>query len=162
MPDDLSLPLAQAAPGGAHVGGLVGYTCGSKLDYTNNFGSVSNSYARGSVSGTSDVGGLVGYNSNYGSLISKSYSTGHLSGQTFVGGLVGYNFSKSTVSGSFWDTTTSGLSTSAGGRGMTNAEMQNEKNFTSATAANGNVDPGWDFVHIWYMDDGKTYPLLDP
>ena len=84
MPDDLSLPLAQAAPGGAHVGGLVGYTCGSKLDYTNNFGSVSNSYARGSVSGTSDVGGLVGYNSDYGLPISNSYSTGHLSGKTFV------------------------------------------------------------------------------
>ncbi len=36
-----------------YVGGLVGY---------NNIGTISNSYATGSVNGTNLVGGLVGYN----------------------------------------------------------------------------------------------------
>jgi hypothetical protein len=38
--------------------------------------------------------------------------------------------------------------------------MQTEANFTSATAANGNVNPGWDFTNTWVMRDGHTYPLL--
>ena len=38
--------------------------------------------------------------------------------------------------------------------------MQQQANFTSATAANGNVNPGWDFTHTWFMTSGLTYPLL--
>jgi hypothetical protein len=55
-----------------------------------------------------------------------------------------------TVSGSFWNVTTSGLTTSAGGIGLTTAQMQTETNFTSA---------GWNFTSIWYMPGG-SYPLL--
>ena len=59
------------------------------------FGSITNSYATGSVSGygLDDVGGLVGY--NYSSSISNSYATGSVSGNSQVGGLVGYNYSSS-------------------------------------------------------------------
>jgi filamentous hemagglutinin family protein len=142
--------------GTLNVGGLVG---------DNSYGtSVNNSYARGSVGGSSDIGGLVGLNSgpggNYGlvGVISKTYSTGTVSGTSSVGGLVGSN--GGTVDGSFWDLTTSGRAASAGGRGMTTAQMQQQANFTSATAANGNVNPGWDFTHTWFMTSGHTYPLL--
>jgi hypothetical protein len=38
--------------------------------------------------------------------------------------------------------------------------MQNQANFTSATSANGNVNPNWDFTNTWVMYSGFTYPLL--
>ena len=38
--------------------------------------------------------------------------------------------------------------------------MQTQANFTSATAANGNVNPAWDFAATWVMYQGETYPLL--
>ena len=142
--------------GSSRVGGLVG---------NNSYGtSVDNSYARGDVGGGSDVGGLVGLNSgpggNYGLVggISKTYSTGKVSGTGGVGGLVGTN--GGTVDDSFWDVTTSGQAASAGGRGMTTAQMQQQANFTSPTAANGNVNPAWDFTSTWFMDNGNTYPML--
>jgi filamentous hemagglutinin family protein len=142
--------------GSSHVGGLVG---------NNSYGtSINNSYARGNVGGSSDIGGLVGLNSgpggNYGlvGMVSKTYSTGTVSGTSSVGGLVGSN--GGTVGDSFWDVTTSGQAASAGGRGMTTAQMQQQANFTSATAANGNANPSWDFTSTWFMNDGHTYPLL--
>jgi large exoprotein involved in heme utilization and adhesion len=134
--------------GGYFVGGLAGY----------NDGTISNSYAAGAVSGSDDyVGGLVGYNDE--GTISTSYATGNVTGADSVGGLVGYNFG-GTISNSFWDVQTSGLSMSAGGLGMSTAQMQQQLNFTSATTANGNANPGWDFANTWRMYDGHTYPLL--
>ena len=65
-----------------------------------------------------------------------------------------------TVNASFWNVTTSGQSTSSGGTGMTTAQMQTEANFISATSANGNKNPDWNFTTIWYMTNGVTYPLL--
>jgi hypothetical protein len=64
-----------------HLGGMVGY---------NMFGSISNCYSTGAVSGFYAAGGLVGYNDNNGS-ISDCYSTGSVSGYSGVGGLVGVN-----------------------------------------------------------------------
>ncbi len=58
-----------------------------------NFSStVENSYSTGSVSGSSFVGGLAGV--NYSGTITNSYNTGAVSGSSnYVGGLVGYNYS---------------------------------------------------------------------
>ena len=54
-----------------------------------NGGSISHSYASGTVSAAAnDVGGLVGWNS---SLISYSYATAAVNGKSAVGGLVGEN-----------------------------------------------------------------------
>ena len=135
------------------VGGLVGL----------NNGTISDSYATGTVTAPNKMlGGLVGEN---GGTIEDSYSTGQVGGTTQqAGGLVGYDVGTTgvtgTVTGSFWDETASGQTTSAGGTGMTTAAMQTEANFTSATAANGNVNPGWDFTGVWTMYSGSTYPLL--
>jgi len=134
--------------GGGYSGGLVG----------ENSGTIINAYSTGAVtaSGSANVvGGLVG--ANYGS-ITHAYSTGLVSGVDSSGGLVGKNYS--TVNGTFWDTTTSGLATSAAGTGMSTADMQTQANFTSATNANGNVNPHWDFTNTWVMVDGHTYPYL--
>ena len=59
---------------------------------------------------------------------------------------------------SFWDTQTSGMTTSEGGTGKTTAEMQTQNTFT---------DAGWDFVgedvngtdDIWDIE-GTNYPNL--
>ena len=124
---------------GDYAGGLVG---------RNYSGPITNSYSTGSVSGHDGVGGLVGENDSSG-MITKCYSTGSASGNYAVGGLVGWN--KSTVTASFWDRQTSGRTTSAGGVGKTTAEMNTKSTFTSA---------GWDFVEIWLINEGATYPVL--
>jgi len=128
-----------------HVGGLVG---------GNTYGNISNSYSSSSVNGGSNsqyVGGLVGHNGNdngaAGGIISNSYSTGSVHGSTGVGGLVGVN--SGSISNSYWNITSSGLTTSAGGTGLTSEQMRNPSSFFS-----------WDFVNIWRIYDGYTYPLL--
>ncbi|MEI8323997.1 MAG: filamentous hemagglutinin N-terminal domain-containing protein, partial [Betaproteobacteria bacterium] len=135
------------------VGGLVGSLVDDGVGGLG--GSISNSYATGSVSGSSNVGGLVGFNSGE---ISNSYATGGVSGSSYVGGLVGYN--TGAVNSSYWDTQTTGQATSAGGTGMSTAQMMTGLNFTSATAANGNVNPNWNFSSIWTSYDGHTSALL--
>ena len=60
-----------------------------------NSGTITDSYATGSVSGDNYVGGLVGDNS---SEITASYAAGSVSGDTYVGGLVGDNSSEITAS----------------------------------------------------------------
>jgi hypothetical protein len=119
------------------VGGLVG----------NSNGSITNCYSAGAVSGSQYVGGLVGI--NY-SNITNCYSTGAVSGSYDLGGLVGYQSGASTVS-SFWNTQTSGQTTSSGGTGKTTAQMKTLSTFTSA---------GWDFVEIWGIEEIQTYPYL--
>jgi filamentous hemagglutinin family protein len=142
-----------AVSGYSSIGGLVGH----------NIGNVSNVYASGVVTGTNVVGGLVGENA--GATVSNAYSTGTVSGSTVVGGLVGDNY-EGAISNSFWDTTTSGTATGIGGgtiagaTGMTTADMMALANFTSATPANGNVNPEWDFTNTWYMVDSSTRPIL--
>jgi hypothetical protein len=133
--------------GSCYVGGLVG----------KNEGSVSNSYSTGSVIGGYDTGGLVGTNYGTGS---NSYSTGSVTGHLGTGGLLGW--SPLPVSSSFWDTETSGQSTSAGGTGKTTAAMKNIATFSGAgwnivTVANlGTRNPSY----IWNIVDGQTYPFL--
>jgi hypothetical protein len=129
--------------GNQSAGGLVGF---------NQIGSTSNCYSTGAVSGSLWVGGLVGWNGD-GAGISDCYSTGLVSGDDNVGGLVGYNEVGygSSVVGSFWDTDTSGQTTSAGGTGKTTAEMKTKNTFT---------DAGWDFLTIWDIVEHRTYPYL--
>ncbi len=134
------------------AGGLVGY---------NYSGSIDNTYATGSVTctDTSDSwGGLVG--SNVGS-ISNSYATGTIDNASFAGagGFCGQN--TGTISNCFWNTETSGTTTSAGGAGLTTAQMQTRRIFT---------DAGWDFDQesangtddIWGMNltDNNGLPFL--
>jgi hypothetical protein len=100
-------------------GGLVGQ----------NAGSINNSYARVNVSGAHFLGGLVGYHGG-GSII-NCYSTGTVRGGT-RGGLTGA--SGGSVSSSYWDIQTSGISTSFGGTGKTTAQMLDQTTYL-----------GWDF-----------------
>jgi len=160
--------------GGASVGGLVGFNLAGTVSYSYstssvtgnssgglvgfNAGTVGNSYSTGSVTGYAIVGGMVGGNTG---TVDNSYSTGRVTGSEYVGGLVGYKL-KGIVSNSFWDTETSGQSTSAGGTGKTTAEMQDVTTFSGAM---------WDIIavanpstrnpsYIWNIVDDETYPFL--
>jgi filamentous hemagglutinin family protein len=124
-----------------YTGGLLGF----------NGGTISNVYATGSVSGAGFVGGLVGSNGNV--AITDAYSTGLVSGTSNVGGLVGFNNIAGTVVDSFWNTTTSGQSTSQGGMAATTAQLQ------SQTYIHANA-PSFNFTSTWTTAGSTTAPLL--
>ncbi|MES2206387.1 MAG: GLUG motif-containing protein, partial [Pseudomonadota bacterium] len=144
------------------TGGLVGYNSGSisssyasntvnSASYVGGFvggsgGTITSSYATGNVIGTgSNIGGFAGQNI---ASISNVYSTGSVTGSSAVGGLIGLN-SSGTVSGSYWDTTTSGQATSAAGTGKTTAQLLSQATYS-----------GWDFSNTWYSSDTNTRPIL--
>ena len=84
-------------------------------------GSVNCFDVRGRFSGSVRyLGGLVGYSSGS---ITNCYAGVSVSGSDNVGGLVGFNY-ESDITASFWDIQTSGQDTSAGGTGKTTAEIQ--------------------------------------
>jgi filamentous hemagglutinin family protein len=140
--------------GSENVGGLVGYT----VRYSS---LIANNYVQGSVTGVNNVGGLIGfvkYDGAYsgGTGIYNNYSTAAVSGSSNTGGLVGLNqFWGDSVG--FWDTTTSGQSTSAGGTGKTTAELKQIATFT-----------GWDIADVsntsssstWVIDENNSTPWL--
>ena len=131
-----------------HAGGLAGISSGTVIA----------SYATGAVEGSNHVGGLVGHQAG---TVTGSYATGAVSKVgsktgSKVGGLVG-NINTSVQSGpwvtnSYWDTETTGQSTSAGGAGKTTSELQSPTGYSGIYAAwdtnldgvAGNDDP-WDF-----------------
>ena len=157
--------------GKLHVGGLVGYNENGRIDksyatgtvtgtetgiyYTyvgglvgSNIGPISDSYARGAVSGQENVGGLVGYNQDS---ITNSYATGAVTGDSYIGGLVGFNNSDDILLGSYWDTEATGQDDSDGGTGKSTAEMKEQATYE-----------GWDFDDVWGINgsDNNGYPFL--
>ncbi len=150
------------------VGGLVG----------DNLGRVTDSYATADVfvlfvfqidgpPGGNRIGGLVGHNYYWTDAlvppsVLRCYSTGSITesilGTDNVGGLVGLN--EGTVTNSFWDIETSGLSNSDGGTGRTTSQMQRQSTFINA---------GWDFIDetakgtddTWWILEGRDYPRLN-
>ncbi|MFO7997234.1 MAG: GLUG motif-containing protein [Dehalococcoidia bacterium] len=144
------------------VGGLAGY---------NSKGTVSNSYATGTVTRSSGeyahFGGFVGSNAE--GRILNCYSTGSVhyegtadptdkgfAGSVFTGG-------DYEMLGDFWDIETSGQTSTAGNAtGKTTSEMQDISTFSGAT---------WDIIgvtdantrnlsYIWNIVDDETYPFL--
>jgi hypothetical protein len=133
---------------GDTAGGLVG----------DNGGTLTNTYATGPVTGGGDVGGLVG--GNHGTL-ANAYATGLVSGSGLaVGGLVGHN-ALGTIISSYWNTTTTGLSTSSGGTGLTTAQMMSLASFASWNTASPNtISPNGGSGATWRIYEGHTAPLL--
>lgn len=148
----------------APVGGLVG---------VNGYGTVTDSYATGSVhsasssggpSGGSGAGGLVGR--QFGTLdawlpgrINASYSTGAVTGGEGVpvGGLVG-SLESGTINNSFWDTQASGLSTLAG---AVDTGVSTASNGRTTSEIKAGLSPGFSPT-IWKIDPeiNDGYPSL--
>ncbi len=151
--------------GDAYVGGLIGENIDGSVDFCYSTGNVtgsltrsyytggligyhedaevSNCYSTGDVTGLYFSGGFIGQ--NYG-VVDKCYSTGSASG-SYAGGLIADNIGR--VRNSFWDTETSGNTTSSGGTSKTSALMKTQSTFTGA---------GWDFTNDWAICQG--YPEL--
>ena len=146
--------------GGSQVGGLLGF-------YSN--GTISTSYSTAYVSGSNNVGGLVGYR-NSGS-VTNSYSTGRVARSsgtaTTIGGLIGGELSAAsgTVTASYWDTSTSGQTTSAGGSGVvskTTRQLQTPTGYTGIYANwNTNLDGVTGNDDPWTFGNKMQYPMLD-
>jgi len=117
---------------GSYSAGLVGF----------NNGTVMNSYSLATVDAVGGLyaSGLVALNSG---AITNSYAFGVVNGGS-PQGLVAIN--NGTVTNSFWDTQTSGTSTSAAGTGKTTAEMQTQSTFTN-----------WNFTSVWGINGGYPY-----
>ena len=94
------------------------------------------------------AGGLVGRNRGQ---IATSYSTGSVSGLEGAEGLVGLYYDYGRVLHSAWDVDYSGSSRSAGGVGLSTAEMMNPYMLGINGFAN---DPNW------VLDAGQDYPRL--
>ncbi len=152
---------------GGRFGGLAGSIFG---------GSIASSYSTAYVSGPSQIGGLLGY--RYNGSVTNSYSTGRVARSsgtaTSIGGLIGDSraTASGTVSNSYWDTSTSGQTTSAGGSGVTGKTTRQLQIVTSYTGiyANWNIDldnadsdsntaTGKD--DPWAFGNKMQYPMLD-
>jgi hypothetical protein len=161
--------------GYSYVGGFAGFQGGfirkcystgsvSKGTISNNYfggfiggnsGTIENCYSKSNVSAASlnYVGGFAG--ENYYANISNSYSTGYVdANSSYVGGFLGYYY-YGDITKCFWDTETSGKSSSQGTdvTGKTTAQMKTNTTFLNA---------GWDAA-IWNIGDGINdgYPYLD-
>lgn len=120
-----------------NLGGLIG----------DNYGSVQNSFARVDLTGGSNnVGGLIGSNGSGGS-ISSSYSVGLVNtAAPDSGGLIGAN--AGTVSGSYYDSDSSGMNDSGKGNARTTTQMKVQSTYS-----------GWNFTTIWIIENAG-YPSL--
>ncbi len=129
--------------GNSFVGGLIGYSESGTF--------ISNSYATGNVIAGRIAGGLVGGNS---STIQNSFSMGAVSSGTETGGFIGRSYA-GDISGSYWNTKTSGQSVGIGVNdnshtvtGVTSVMMMQDNSFTT-----------WNFDSVWVRQN-YTYPTL--
>ncbi len=151
--------------GGSYCGGLVGRSTYTTID---------NCYSTGDATGTNtQIGGLIGSCPEH-TTVSNCYSTGTASGASSVGGLLGYNGGVAvSIDNSFWDTESSGNSSSSGGTGKTTAQMKTLATFTDTdtegltTAWDFETNPNDDVANndYWDMDYSGTinsgYPYLN-
>ncbi len=139
--------------GDDYVGGVSGKYYGSSKDFQNVYSSIN-------VSGDMYVGGLVG--DRHHADIDKSYSVGVVTGTSNVGGLIGYNTYGGDVTNSFWDNETSGQSTSIGGTGKTTAQMQSIETYSAwdIVAVSSKADGYANHSYTWNIVNGSSYPFL--
>ena len=142
----------------AYAGGLV----------SSNDGTIIASYASGSVTGVGrnvDAGGLVGTMTL--ATVTASFSTGSVTatitgGTETTGGLIGSAPPSATITDSYWDTQTSGVTETGYGTGKTTSELQTP---TSETGIYVNWDVNVDGVtgddDPWDFGTAGQYPVLD-
>ena len=100
--------------------------------------------------------------------ITASFATGSHATSTDdtpeSGGLVGRNTSPATVANSYWDTQTSGQSTSAAGTGKTTSELQTPAAYGTGSSIyaswNANLDGASGGDDPWDFGNANQYPTL--
>jgi hypothetical protein len=99
----IDLGVSGNVTGGVMTAGLVGL----------NDGTITNTYSKALVTGTSDAGGLVGHNLTS-AVINNSYATGDVTGTYNVGGLIGMGAGTISYSYAIGDVTSTGNYTDGG------------------------------------------------
>ena len=135
-----------SAHGTKFIGGFVGHV---------NPGTIRNCYTTASVSGSNHIGGFTGWNRGQ---IINSYAVGGVSATStlYIGGFIARVYLGSD-SGNYWDTQTTGSTSSAGSAlGRTTQDM--------TYPYGSNTFVGWDFDETWQADINGTenggYPYL--
>lgn len=157
------ISYSTATVGGTYyVGGLVGTNYGT-ISNSYSTGAVVGGIGSDYVGGL--VGYNYNNSSGFGAgTITNSYSTGVVSGSSDVGGLLGFNDS-TTISNSFWDTDTAGVAlgvgtdptnSTVGVTGATTAELESQTYILN----NAPTAPTWDFTNVWTTNGGTTLPQL--
>ena len=137
-----------------YVGGLVGIHSGSSAV-------IRASYATGAVRGQTFFGGLVG--TAFEGAITASYATGAVRGTgavSYIGGLVGFN-SSTSISYSYYDSTTTGQKDTGRGGPQSTAGLQNPTDYTGIYANwNLNLDGQTGNDNPWSFGTTSQYPVL--
>jgi hypothetical protein len=135
-----------------YLGGLVGAN--------EEHATITDCYARGNVSGSDFIGGLVGL--NVGS-VTNSYSTGAInSGGSQIGGLIGScqranGSGNGSITNLYYDTTTSGMTDTGKGTGTSSSDMKAENSMTVYTGWDTNI---WDWSTESTLEHLSSYPYL--
>lgn len=133
--------------GWSWVGGVAGILWyGSTVKRSNN---------RGTVFGTYDIGGLVGFNC---ATVKYSYNTGTVSGTDFVGGLVGYNF-YSTVKSCYNIGSVSGETGVGGVAGNNSFSKELSESFNAGPVSGNAVIGGVAGSNSWYSSMVNCYNI---
>ena len=160
-----------AVNGGSYAGGLVSRNARAEGDTDGGVIVASYSTASAHVRRINNnypyAGGLVGLNVFNGT-VTASYATGPVTGENNprLRGLIGRAVSGGSASNSYWDTNTSGQSTSNGGVGQTAANLQGPTAYGSTA---NDIYAGWDDVDLdgdgtnddpWDFGTNQQYPRL--
>ena len=147
-----------------------GTAAGGLVAVASSLGTITDAYAQGDASATSATGqavagGLVGNNA---ADVSRTYASGAVSASgattTVAGGLIGQNGGfdffgspepAGTVTASYWDTVASGTATSAGGTGLTTAQLRDTAGFIALAGG-----AGWNFATTWAPGGPGADPAL--
>lgn len=139
-------------------GGLIGLidsgTLINNFSANNSFSTASVSSDRGSTSyGT--LGGLNGYNYTEQSF-RNVYAAGLVTIAQLQGGLIGSGYARLKFFNAYWDKQTSKQNNASGGHstldgttGLDTLQMKQRASY-----------PNWDFINVWAIDEGVTYPYL--
>lgn len=137
-----------------HVSGVINGSDQSAAIAGRLVGNVSNCFSSCEVNGAYYTGGIVGTLAS-GSTVSNSLAVGAVtssatSSGTCIGGVVGYD-GGGTVTNSYYDSVSTGMSDTSKGVGLTTAEMKQIATYS-----------GWDFDDVWLLNHNYNngYPGL--
>lgn len=141
------------------TGSVSGFGSTGGLVGFNNGGTVQDSYATGTVSGAT-AGGLVGLNffvnSSLKGIVERSYAIGSVNGTTHEGSLVGRATASSVISNSYYNSGLSGLVGAVGDGSGTGATDLSSEQMRMKANF-----VGFDFTDIWSMvGDFAYFPTL--
>ena len=145
------------------VGGVLGVSGFFSYDYRSD---VINCYNIGAVTGTGEIGGVVGCAYKYCGII-NCYNIGAVTGTGEVGGVVGYAYS-STITNNYYGgncTLSYGIGSSSSNTGASKDKnlIANAKSLRwYQDSYNWNSNSPWDFENVWTFVDGVNdgYPVL--